>query len=284
MRRSILVLFAMLMITLLYSSEATAANNTYIIKAGDNLWNIANKYNISVDSIKSANNLQNISLQIGDKLIIPTSNSSNNSNNQKINTSAAGYTAPGNQKVYYVQAGDSLWKIATLHGMTVAELKALNIGCNENLKIGQKLVVNGEARNSQPVSRGSVPSGGGGTSIIQKASQFIGTPYAYGGTGPGGFDCSGFTRYIYAEAGYNLPHNAAAQSGVGKPVAREELQSGDLVFFAYSGGGIFHVGIYCGDGRFIHSSSPRSGGVIYSSLTDSYWGGYYISATRIINE
>ncbi|MGE5391308.1 MAG: NlpC/P60 family protein [Deltaproteobacteria bacterium] len=282
MRRSLLVLFAVLMINLLDVSGAEAANVNYTVKAGDNLWNIANKFNTSVETIKSANDLQKSALQIGDKLIIPSSNSSNNSNNQNINRSPAGYTGSGKQEVYYVQAGDSLWKIATLHGMTVTELKALN-NCTENLSIGQKLLVSGEAINRQPVSRGSVPSERG-ASIVQNAAQFIGTPYAYGGTGPGGFDCSGFTRYIYADAGYSLPHNAAAQSGLGQPVAREDLQAGDLVFFSCGGGGINHVGIYCGDGRFIHSSSPRSGGVIYSSLTDSYWGGYYISATRIINE
>ncbi len=283
MRKNLLVLCAVLLITLFDVSSAKAANANYTVKAGDNLWNIANKYNTSVESIRSANNLQNNALRIGDKLIIPTSNSSNDSGQQTVNKSAAGYTASAKQETYYVQAGDSLWKIATLHGMTIAQLKALNNNCQENLSIGQKLIVSGEAQNRQPVSRGSTASGTG-AAIVQTAAQYIGTPYAYGGTGPGGFDCSGFTRYIYAQAGYSLPHNAAAQSNLGQAVARENLQAGDLVFFAYSGGGIFHVGIYCGDGRFVHSSSPRSGGVIYSALTDSYWGGYYKSATRIINE
>jgi len=282
MRRLSIVIFVVSIITLLYVSGVEAANTTYVVKAGDNLWNIASNYQTSLDSIRSANNLQNNALKIGDKLIIPTANPSRNSTNQTVNTSPTGYGGDGKQEMYYVQAGDSLWRIATLHGMTVSDLKALN-NCDEKLSIGQKLIVAGEARNRVAVSRSAVTNEGG-AAIVKRAAQFLGTPYAYGGTGPAGFDCSGFTSYIYAEAGYDLPHNAAAQTNLGQAVARDDLQAGDLVFFSCGGGGINHVGIYCGDEIFIHSSSPRSGGVIYSSLTDSYWGGYYISATRIINE
>jgi len=283
MRRSFLVLFAVLMVTLIDVSGAQGASINYTVKSGDNLWSVASTYHTTVDNIKTANHLQSDALKIGDKLTIPAASISNNSSNSATNTSSAGYIGSDKQEIYYVQPGDSLWRIATLHGMTMDEVKALNNNCSENLTIGQKLLVSGEAKNRQTVSRSAVSSDRS-TALVQRAAQFLGTPYAYGGSDPGGFDCSGFVRYIYGEAGYNLPHNAAAQSGLGQTVSREELQLGDLVFFSCGGGGINHVGIYCGDGRFIHSSSPRSGGVIYSSLTDSYWGGYYISASRIINE
>lgn len=264
------------------TAAVEAASVQYTVKSGDNLWNIANSYHTSVDSIKSANKLQSDSLHIGDTLLIPAANTNIKTSSTVSNISSAGYSSNGSQGVYYVQAGDSLWRIATLHGMSVDELKSLNNNCSENLSIGQKLTVKGQAVNQKQVSR-SASSIGKGNTVIERAAQFLGTPYAYGGTGPGGFDCSGFVRYVYADFGYDLPHNAAAQSGLGQAVGREELQPGDLVFFSCGGGGINHVGIYCGNERFIHSSSPRSGGVIYSSLTDSYWGGYYISASRIIN-
>jgi peptidoglycan endopeptidase LytE len=79
-----------------------------------------------------------------------------------------------------------------------------------------------------------------------------------------------------------LPHNAASQYGLGVTVAKTDLVPGDLLFFACSGSGIDHVGIYSGNGSFIHSSSPRSGGVIYSSLNYGYYLNAYVGAKRII--
>ncbi|MDD3307895.1 MAG: C40 family peptidase [Acetobacterium sp.] len=110
----------------------------------------------------------------------------------------------------------------------------------------------------------------------------MGTPYRYGGTGPGGFDCSGFVRYIFAQFDINLPHNAAAQYGNGTEVGKADLAPGDLVFFACGRGGIDHVGIYSGGDQFIHSSSPRSGGVIFSSLSSGYYGQTYVGGRRIL--
>ena len=78
-------------------------------------------------------------------------------------------------------------------------------------------------------------------------------PYRYGGSSPSGFDCSGLVAYVYGKLGVRLPHNAAAQFGYGRPVARGNLRPGDLVFFH----GLGHVGLYIGRGRIIHA--PQSG-------------------------
>jgi len=116
--------------------------------------------------------------------------------------------------------------------------------------------------------------------IVQTSLQYIGVPYVFGGTTPGGFDCSGFTRYVFANAGISLPRTADAQYEVGTPIAYDDLIAGDLVFFSTYTYGASHVGIYMGDGQFINASSSR--GVSIASLNSSYWSAHYIGARRII--
>ncbi|MBI3911734.1 MAG: C40 family peptidase [Armatimonadetes bacterium] len=94
--------------------------------------------------------------------------------------------------------------------------------------------------------------------LVRAAMALRGTPYRWGGASRGGFDCSGFTRYIYAwQRGVMLPHSSRAQARCGIKVRREDLRPGDLLFFGYSRRGISHVGMYIGDGEFIHAASHR---------------------------
>lgn len=95
-----------------------------------------------------------------------------------------------------------------------------------------------------------------GQSVVSYAKKFIGVKYVYGGESPNGFDCSGFTKYVYAHFGVSLPHHAADQYKYGKSVSKSNLEPGDLVFFGKSASGIYHVGIYIGSGEFIHSPQP----------------------------
>lgn len=124
--------------------------------------------------------------------------------------------------------------------------------------------------------------------IAATAKQYLGTGYVYGGASPRGFDCSGFTMYVYSQHGYSLPHSATSQwqSGLGTRVySISELQPGDLVFFndpsRNAGKVCSHAGIYTGDGQFIHSSSSRSGGVIVSSLTSGYYNTYFVGGIQV---
>ena len=124
--------------------------------------------------------------------------------------------------------------------------------------------------------------------IVATAKQYLGTGYVYGGASPRGFDCSGFTMYVYSQHGYSLPHSATSQwqSGLGARVySISELQPGDLVFFndpsRNAGKACSHAGIYTGDGQFIHSSSSRSGGVIVSSLTSGYYNTYFVGGIQV---
>lgn len=124
--------------------------------------------------------------------------------------------------------------------------------------------------------------------IVATAKQYLGTGYVYGGASPSGFDCSGFTMYVYGQHGYSLPHTATGQwqSGLGTRVySISELQPGDLVFFndpsRNAGKACSHVGIYVGNGKHIHSSSSRSGGVIVSSLTSGYYNTYFVGGIHV---
>ena len=111
--------------------------------------------------------------------------------------------------------------------------------------------------------------------IAATAKQYLGTGYVYGGASPRGFDCSGFTMYVYSQHGYSLPHSATSQwqSGLGARVySISELQPGDLVFFnsGNSSKRATHVGIYTGNGQFVHASTSTTG-VIISDLNSSYY-------------
>ena len=127
-----------------------------------------------------------------------------------------------------------------------------------------------------------------GSGIAELALAQLGTPYVWGGSRPGGFDCSGFTMYVYKQFGYSLPHTASGQwnSGIGQRVySIGELQPGDLVLFndpsRNAGKACSHVGIYIGNGQHIHASSSKSKGVIISDLTSGYYNRYFIGGIHV---
>ena len=132
------------------------------------------------------------------------------------------------------------------------------------------------------------PSSSNGSSIVDIAMQHLGTRYVYGGSSAGGFDCSGFTMYVFKQAGYSLPHSATSQwlSGMGAKIySISELQPGDLVFFndpsRNKGKACSHAGIYIGNGKHIHASSANSGGVIISDMTSGYYNTYFVGGLRL---
>jgi peptidoglycan DL-endopeptidase CwlO len=112
--------------------------------------------------------------------------------------------------------------------------------------------------------------------VVGIAMQYLGVPYKWGGADPStGFDCSGFSMYVYAKVGVSLPHHAATQFGMGTPVSRSQLQPGDLVFFH----GLGHMGIYIGGGSFIHA--PRTGDVVKISSMSGWYESRFVGARRI---
>lgn len=136
-----------------------------------------------------------------------------------------------------------------------------------------------ERQRSVEVSRGF---GELRSELLGYAKRWLGTPYRYGADGPSYFDCSGFTRHVFRSAGYILPRTSVEQSRIGERVSRDELLPGDLVFFHTRGGpGVNHVGIYSGQGYFIHASSGR-GYVTMSPLNEGYYHQRYLWAVRIL--
>jgi peptidoglycan DL-endopeptidase CwlO len=119
------------------------------------------------------------------------------------------------------------------------------------------------------------PDGTKASQVVSIALQYLGVPYVWGGMSPSGFDCSGLTAYVYAQVGISLPHHAASQWNYGVPVSAGSEQPGDLVFFS----GLGHMGMYIGNGQFIHA--PHTGDVVkISSLAER--GGNYMGARRVL--
>lgn len=120
-----------------------------------------------------------------------------------------------------------------------------------------------------------------GAQVVATAQKYLGCPYVFGGATPAGFDCSGFTYYVLKTLGYSPARTPADQYSMGAPVSKGQLQPGDLVFFAgTAASGISHVGIYTGNGQFIHA--PNSSSVVsYSDLTAGYWAEHYFGARRV---
>ena len=130
----------------------------------------------------------------------------------------------------------------------------------------------------------SVPNNGGNQSVVDYAMQFLGYNYVVGGKNPStGFDCSGFTRYVFANFGYSLGSTAASQNSIGTEIARENLQPGDLIlFYDDAKTKIGHTGIYISNGDFIHSANPSRGVVIDNINTSKYYNTRFITARRVV--
>ncbi len=130
-------------------------------------------------------------------------------------------------------------------------------------------------------SSDSTGSTANGQAIVNKAKQYLGVPYVYGGASPSGFDCSGLVYYVLKSLGYSPYRTPADQYKQGTYVSKANLEPGDIVFFhgTYTSG-ISHVGIYAGNGQFIHAPNSRSV-VSYADLTSGYWANHYYGARRM---
>jgi cell wall-associated NlpC family hydrolase len=122
--------------------------------------------------------------------------------------------------------------------------------------------------------------------LIEDAKYFKGGRYIWGGTTPNGFDCSGYVQYLYKKHQINLPRTAWAQSKKGIAISTNNLQKGDLLFFLTDkkrGIPITHVGIYLGNGNFIHAASKKKG-IIISPLFSGHYADTFVLAKRVISK
>ena len=143
---------------------------------------------------------------------------------------------------------------------------------------------------SKKPSSGSSSSSDSSTStsaskLISYAKKFLGKPYVWGAQGPNGFDCSGFTYYVFKNsAGITLPRTSSMQSKYGTAVSKSNLKPGDLLFFDTVGsnnGGVTHCGIYIGNGQMIHAASGQ-GKVVINNINSSYYVNAYVNARRVL--
>ncbi|WP_078378868.1 cell wall-binding repeat-containing protein [Sutcliffiella halmapala] len=146
----------------------------------------------------------------------------------------------------------------------------------QNNTIKKFEIIGGESVVSENVSNALVRDL---TKLISTAKNYIGTPYVWGGTTPNGFDCSGYTQFVFKQYGIHLPRQTSDQWSAGKSISAPQV--GDLVFFETYQAGPSHVGIYIGNNEFIHAGSTR--GVEITSMSNSYWSPRYLGAKRVIN-
>lgn len=118
--------------------------------------------------------------------------------------------------------------------------------------------------------------------LDETVEDLLGIRYKYGGTNESGFDCSGFTSYVFAALGIELPRDSRSQAKLGVKIAKHELKKGDLVFFNTNGKTISHVGIYIGDGKMAHASTKQ--GTVITEIDSGYYAKRYVTARRILSD
>ena len=192
------------------------------------------------------------------------------------NNNIIGQATLSTQVVILEQTDD--WYRVGLHGGKEAWISGRYVDTREQRQ------VRAEHAGSMAGGAGSYPSGGSGagSNMARYAMNYLGRPYVRGGTGKNGsFDCSGFVCYVHSQNGVRLNRTSSAQFRQGTPISRSELQPGDSVFFSNTyKAGISHVGIYIGNGKFIHAANARRG-VVINSLDDDYYGPKYAGAKRM---
>lgn len=258
------------------SIEKTSTT-TYTVAAGDNLTKIANKHHITLGELQSLNKLTSTVIYPGDVLIVSKSTGTTVIDlPQAKKTSTDSSPSESNKSgLYTIKKGDTLSKIASQFKLTLQELKSLNQLTSDTIFAGQNLSVS-QAAASKPAAK---PTNSDTVSnvdkqadtLIAEAKKLIGTPYSWAGSSPGGFDCSGFVYYVMKKAGYSISRTSASTYfDLGKNTTNPS--PGSLVFFAGNPAIksiITHMGIYLGNGQFIHASTSK--GVMISSLSSGYY-------------
>ena len=245
------------------AAEAEAAEPaTHFVRDGESLWTIARKYGTSVQALAAANGLRPESvLRVGRELTIPGEGSAESADEGP------------RTRLYIVKSGDSLWEIARRHGTTVRSLAAANgLDADRVLRVGMTLQV--------PDVLAGLADDAEGNRFVRAALEYRGVRYRWGGMSTRGMDCSGLVALVLRDYGINAPHNSKALYKLGEAVSREELEPGDLVFFHTTRPGISHVGMYIGEGKFVHASSSK-GRVRVDRLDTGYYSKRLVGARRV---
>jgi len=237
------------------SQRVSHTTKTYTVKKGDSLQKIANVTGVSVSELKSLNQLRNNAIKPGQKLVLKR--------NPVVVTAAA--TKPLSRPSY---AND----------FERSDLNDRNDPIQDLLEGRESILADSD---SPPLFLGKWEDSKDKELLVKISKGFLGAPYRFGGMSLKGIDCSAFVKRIYSFFDITLPRTAREQANVGQKVSRDELVVGDLVFFNTQRYYISHVGIYIGDGQFVHASSGRSKEVRISNLSEPYYDKRFVQATRV---
>lgn len=301
MRRGIVVGVVVGTMALTLCALSAACNNAdyHIVQKGDCLWKIARMHGVTVQSLCRVNGLSERSiLHPGDRLIIPRKSPSAPTRHAltlqpgvKVAVRATDVNvrcrpSTSSRRLGMVDRGyvgtvieiHGQWVKASFHTKGITgwvRVDFVNV-CNQPSERIAKGTTSAKAANCKSHSRK-------GELLAAMAQRYIGIPYRHASNYPSrGFDCSGFVYYLLLRLGVTAPRTASGMFKIGKPVGRTELRPGDLVFFrTTSRERVTHVGIYIGDGKFVHASSG-AGRVTISPLTHGYYASRYAGARRII--
>jgi cell wall-associated NlpC family hydrolase len=295
---------ATICLILLTLPQLVLASKSHVARKSESLQSIARKYHVSVDELKSVNNLTSSRIAKGTRIIIP-------SHADALPKKAS---APRHD-TYKVVKGDTLPKIAKKTGVKMAELRSLNGLKGNKVKPGQVLalvaadpaprvassnrlqLINKDLLNEQeltdtlaeltdlesdrPVDLAKSLEANQAISKLKKSAySFLGARYRFGGSSRSALDCSSFTQQVFREQSVKLPRTAREQFYVGSEVMRGDLKKGDLVFFQTYARFPSHVGIYLGNRKMIHASS-REHRVVISSMDTPYYLSRYLGARRM---
>lgn len=284
---------------------------SHTVNKGDSLSAVSKKYGLSISRIQEANNLEGTKILIGQCLIIPERpvkvwGSSAENKTPKSEVSEITGPAQGTPEAHVVKKGDTLIKIANRYHLPVREVREMNELKGSKLRIGQVLRLKRageelgkaegylrESGQEEFVAQAGIPRlpapeseasslGRGSNSLVQVARGFLGVKYRRGGSSLiSGLDCSALVKEVFRVVGVDLPRTAREQFGVGLAVARDALRLGDLVFFhTQKARRPTHVGIYIGNGQFIHTSLSRQK-VKVDSLASRYFSTRFLGGRRI---
>jgi hypothetical protein len=188
----------------------------------------------------------------------------------------------GTEKISVLYEGEPV----EVRGEAIGEWQPVNcagVGGYVNTSlISWEPAVTDDGRQNRNRNGGGSASGAGNGDMVSFAMQYVGYPYQYAGEGPYAFDCSGFTKFVALNTlGIDITHDMFTQIGMGQSVDRDQLQPGDLVFFANTfRPGLSHVGIYSGGGQFVHAENEGTG-VVVSDLNSDYYGSRWAGGTRL---
>jgi len=293
-------IFVILILLFTYENALSAVNHR--VKNGDTLQKIAKKYHVTIDKLKEWNGLHTHALKLGQTIAVKEENvqpskSSKSKKLKKVLPEPEPVDIDENSEVteYRVQKGDTMERIASRFNVEKQDIIDLNnIKKRKKLSPGttlyipkieedgsdETIVLNDTQTLRRPVKFWKNEEERG--VLVKVAKSFAGAPYKFGGDSVRGLDCSAFVRKMYEIFDVQLPRSAREQFCIGAPVSKDDLTTGDLVFFKTKRAKYpTHVGIYIGDDKFIHASSLLRRGVKVDCLSDSYFTRNYTGAVRV---